>query len=125
MSFMVPNILARPGAADNPDIGCSGADESFVGCLATGQARDDPGRHDGVTLRQRPDRPNAPSVEVLSEREREVLALMGRGLSNAEIADELHISEVTVKSHIGHIFTKLDLRDRTGAGSYEIRSARG
>jgi DNA-binding NarL/FixJ family response regulator len=44
-----------------------------------------------------------------------VLALIGRGLSNAEIAEELHISEVTVKSHIGHIFTKLDLRDRAAA----------
>lgn len=51
-------------------------------------------------------------AEVLSEREREVLALIGRGLSNAEVADELHISDVTVKSHIGHIFTKLGLRDR-------------
>ena len=37
------------------------------------------------------------------------------GLSNPEIADELHISEVTVKSHVGHIFTKLDLRDRAAA----------
>ncbi len=62
-----------------------------------------------------PARQDAPDVEVLTEREREVLALIGRGLSNPEIADELHISEVTVKSHIGHIFTKLDLRDRAAA----------
>jgi DNA-binding NarL/FixJ family response regulator len=53
--------------------------------------------------------------ETLSDREREVLSLIGRGQSNIEIAGDLHISEVTVKSHIGHIFTKLDLRDRAAA----------
>jgi DNA-binding NarL/FixJ family response regulator len=41
--------------------------------------------------------------------------LIGRGLSNTEIAHDLSISEVTVKSHVGHIFTKLDLRDRAAA----------
>jgi DNA-binding NarL/FixJ family response regulator len=65
-----------------------------------------------------PVRPEAPRVDVLTEREREVLALIGRGMSNPEIADELCISEVTVKSHVGHIFTKLDLRDRAAAIVY-------
>jgi DNA-binding NarL/FixJ family response regulator len=60
-------------------------------------------------------RKNGPGVSALSDREREVLEQIGRGLSNAEVADALHISEVTVKSHIGHIFTKLDLRDRAAA----------
>jgi DNA-binding NarL/FixJ family response regulator len=58
---------------------------------------------------------NEARIDALSEREREVLAHVGRGLSNAEVASELCISEVTVKSHIGHIFTKLDLRDRAAA----------
>jgi DNA-binding NarL/FixJ family response regulator len=47
-----------------------------------------------------------------------VLTLIAKGCSNAEIADELCISGVTVKSHIGHIFVKLDLRDRAAAIVY-------
>jgi DNA-binding NarL/FixJ family response regulator len=54
-------------------------------------------------------------VEQLTPRELDVLRMMGRGASNAEIAEELFVSEATVKSHIGHIFTKLDLRDRAAA----------
>ncbi|EME22891.1 response regulator transcription factor [Rhodococcus triatomae] len=54
----------------------------------------------------------------LTAREAEVLALIGRGRSNTEIAAELGISEVTVKSHVGHIFVKLDLRDRAAAIVY-------
>lgn len=56
--------------------------------------------------------------EALTARELDVLGLIGRGRSNSEIAGELTISEVTVKSHIGRIFTKLDLRDRAAAIVY-------
>ncbi|HLG00610.1 MAG TPA: response regulator transcription factor [Acidimicrobiia bacterium] len=54
----------------------------------------------------------------LTDRELEVLRLMARGLSNGEIAEALFIGEVTVKSHVGHIFTKLGLRDRAAAIVY-------
>ena len=60
----------------------------------------------------------AQPIDPLTEREEEVLALVARGRTNAEIAAELFISEVTVKSHIGHIFGKLDLRDRAAAIVY-------
>lgn len=54
-------------------------------------------------------------IEQLTEREREVLALLGAGLSNAEIARELHIVEGTVKAYVSAILTRLDVRNRVQA----------
>jgi DNA-binding NarL/FixJ family response regulator len=59
-----------------------------------------------------------PLDSALTRRELEVLRLVGRGLANSEIALELYISEVTVKAHLGHMLTKLSLRDRAAAIVY-------
>ncbi len=64
---------------------------------------------------------SAPLTDKLSEREADVLRLLARGFSNAEIAGQLHLSEGTVRNHVSAIFSKLDVSDRTQAAIMAIR----
>jgi DNA-binding NarL/FixJ family response regulator len=67
---------------------------------------------------QRPTPEPAPKLEILTRREMDILTWLARGLSNAEIGDELFISPATVKTHVASVLSKLELRDRVQAVVY-------
>ena len=121
-TFDEDEILAgalRAGAAGFLLKGAPAEDlQRAVRTLAEGGAWLDPSITGRVLAAYRegrpPMRPGA-QVDLLTRREKDVLALVGSGLSNSEIAADLFLGEGTVKTHIGHIFTKLDLRDRAAA----------
>ena len=90
-----------------------------VRAVAGGGAWFDPGVAPRLLERYRrvvaPAARDAGRLDQLSEREHEVLRLMARGATNAEIGATLHVAEATVKTHVGSIFAKLGVRDRAAA----------
>ena len=94
--------------------------------VARGEALLDPAVTRSVVsafVRNNPARPQLRrKLTRLTEREGETLRLLASGLSNAEIADRLVLSEATVKTHVGHVLAKLDVRDRVQAVifAYEV-----
>ena len=90
-----------------------------VRAVAGGAAWFDPGVAPRVLDRYRrvvaPATRDAARLELLTDREHDVLRLMARGATNAEIAQALYVAEATVKTHVGSIFTKLGVRDRPAA----------
>jgi DNA-binding NarL/FixJ family response regulator len=80
----------------------------LIDAIAASPGRRDPGPE-----------PHLP--DGLTPRETEVLTLIAEGLSNREIAEQLHVNETTIKSHINHLFAKTGVRDRAQAVSYAYR----
>lgn len=70
---------------------------------------------DQLTRGKRPDSERLNLKQLLTEREMEVLSLIGQGRNNKEIASSLHITEGTVKNHVSHIFSQIGARDRIQA----------
>jgi DNA-binding NarL/FixJ family response regulator len=99
---------------------CSAEDLiSAVRAIAGGGAWFDPGVAPRLLDQYRrlvvPTAREAARLQLLTDRENEILKLMARGATNAEIAETLHVAEATVKTHIGSIFAKLGVRDRAAA----------
>jgi DNA-binding NarL/FixJ family response regulator len=82
--------------------------------VASGEALLSPGATQALIARvlRQPDPPAPVALMSLTEREKEVLTLIGRGLNNAELAERLVISPLTAKTYVSRLLTKLDARDR-------------
>jgi len=89
------------------------AGKSFIDPVVAGKILDQVAREQ--------EQPQTVITDKLTEREVDVLRLIGRGFSNSDIADRLHLSEGTVRNHVSSIFSKLNIPDRTQAAIIAIR----
>jgi DNA-binding CsgD family transcriptional regulator len=113
--------LVRVVDADQPEVAVGEARTALAEFERLGAPRDADAaaaflRERGVSGRTGPK-----GLDRLSRREREVLALLGQGLTNAEIAARLYISTKTAGNHVGNVLSKLNLRSRTEAAAYAVR----
>ncbi|HET9611637.1 MAG TPA: LuxR C-terminal-related transcriptional regulator [Acidimicrobiales bacterium] len=117
-------LLAEVSAADDEPAALDAARRALAAFEGLGAARDADAaaawlRDRGVAGGRRA----RPGAEVLTRREREVLDLLGEGLSNPEIAARLYLSRRTVEHHVASILSKLGLRNRTEAAAHALRAA--
>jgi ATP/maltotriose-dependent transcriptional regulator MalT len=115
-------LLARALAADIPEVAIAEAKRALTGFEEIGAARD----ADGVagflrSLGVNAARTGPKGVGLLTSREREVLGLLGEGLSNLEIAERLVVSRKTVEHHVARVLSKLGVRGRAEAAAHAIR----
>jgi DNA-binding NarL/FixJ family response regulator len=106
-SFLLKWAPPHPPVAASPTVA---AGAGLLDPAVTRRVIEQFARHPSIT--------QAPDLDRLTQREREVLEQVARGLSNAEIAAELVVSEATVKTHVARLLAKLQLRDRVQAVVY-------
>ena len=91
--------------------------------VADGQSLLDPALTEQVFRRIRGEEPDDPLIARLSQQERRVLELIGDGMTNRQIADEMYLAEKTVKNYVSSVLRKLDMKRRSEAAAYAARLA--
>jgi DNA-binding NarL/FixJ family response regulator len=116
---VIPAVQAGAAGYLLKDVDPSGL-EAAVRLVHEGEALLDP-QIAGRVMEEVAHPPAGGDLASLTPREREVLALLGRGMSNRQLADTLVVSEKTVKTHVSNILMKLDVHDRTQAALLAVR----
>ena len=117
--------LARAVAQDQPEVAVAEARAALEAFDRRRASRDADAAAALLRTLGAPGRRAPKRREPLTKRESEVLELLGHGLSNPEIAERLVISTKTAEHHVGHILSKLDLRNRAEAAAYATRTSGG